>query len=44
MTHTGKNALRPVQSLFTAIQELRLRFESAKGPVNVLVIDSLQKP
>lgn len=31
--------------IFTAIQEqLGLRLESAKGPVEVLVIDSVQKP
>ncbi len=34
----------PVPSLFTAIQELGLRLESAKGPVPVLAIDSVQKP
>jgi uncharacterized protein (TIGR03435 family) len=34
----------PVPSLFTAIQELGLRLESAKGPVDVLVVDSVQKP
>jgi uncharacterized protein (TIGR03435 family) len=35
----------PVPSLFTAIQEqLGLRLESTKGPVDVLVIDSVQKP
>src|SRR5262249_28618304 len=32
-------------SIFTAIQEqLGLRLESTKGPVEVLVIDSVQKP
>jgi uncharacterized protein (TIGR03435 family) len=32
-------------SLFTAIQEqLGLKFEAAKGPVDVLVIDSVQRP
>ena len=32
-------------SLFTAIQEqLGLRFESAKGPVEAIVVDSLEKP
>jgi uncharacterized protein (TIGR03435 family) len=34
----------PVPSIFTAIQDLGLRLESAKGPVEVLVIDSAQKP
>ena len=34
----------PVPSLFTAIQELGLKLESAKGPVEVLVIDSVEKP
>ncbi len=37
-------AADPVPSLFTAIQELGLRLESAKGPVSVLVVDSVQKP
>jgi uncharacterized protein (TIGR03435 family) len=32
-------------SLFTAIQDqLGLKLEAAKGPVEVLVIDSVQKP
>jgi uncharacterized protein (TIGR03435 family) len=30
--------------LFTAIQEVGLKLESAKAPVEVLVIDSVQKP
>jgi uncharacterized protein (TIGR03435 family) len=34
----------PLPSLFTAIQELGLRLESAKGPVPVVVLDSVQKP
>jgi uncharacterized protein (TIGR03435 family) len=37
-------AADPVPSLFTAIQELGLRLESSKGPVEVLVVDSAQKP
>jgi uncharacterized protein (TIGR03435 family) len=37
-------AADPVPSLFTAIQELGLRLESSKGPVDVLVVDSAQKP
>jgi len=31
-------------SLFTAIQELGLKLESGKSPLEVLVIDSVQKP
>jgi uncharacterized protein (TIGR03435 family) len=34
----------PAPSLFAAIQELGLKLESAKGPVDVLVIDSAEKP
>jgi uncharacterized protein (TIGR03435 family) len=41
---TSTAASDPVPSLFTAIQELGLRLESSKGPVQVLVIDSVQKP
>jgi len=37
-------AADPVPSLFTAIQDLGLRLESSKGPVEVLVVDSAQKP
>ena len=37
-------AADPTPSLFTAIQELGLRLESSKGPVEVLVVDSAQKP
>jgi len=37
-------AADPVPSLFTAIQELGLKLESGKGPVEVLVIDSVEKP
>jgi len=41
---TTPNASDPNPSLFTAIQELGLRLESTKGPVEVLVVDSVQKP
>ena len=37
-------ATDPVPSLFTAIQELGLRLDSTKAPVEVLVVDSAQKP
>jgi uncharacterized protein (TIGR03435 family) len=37
-------AAEPVPSLFTAIQEIGLKLESTKGPVEVLVIDSVEKP
>jgi len=37
-------AADPLPSLFTAIQEIGLKLESAKGPVDVLVVDSVQKP
>jgi uncharacterized protein (TIGR03435 family) len=44
LSTTPNNAADPVPSLFTAIQELGLRLESTKGPVEVLVVDSVQKP
>jgi uncharacterized protein (TIGR03435 family) len=37
-------ATEPLPSIFTALQEVGLRLESTKGPVEVLVIDSVQKP
>jgi len=37
-------ATEPLPSIFTALQELGLRLESTKGLVEVLVIDSVQKP
>jgi uncharacterized protein (TIGR03435 family) len=43
-TGVAPDAPDPVPSLFTAVQELGLRLESARGPVNVLVIESVQKP
>ena len=43
---TGEPAVAadPLPSLFTAIQQLGLRLDSARGPVEVLVVDSVQKP
>ena len=41
---TGPAAADPLPSLFTAIQEMGLKLESAKGPVDVLVVESVQKP
>jgi uncharacterized protein (TIGR03435 family) len=38
------DATEPVPSLFTAIQDLGLKLESSKGPVEVVVIESAQKP
>jgi uncharacterized protein (TIGR03435 family) len=40
----GATATDPLPSIFTAIQEVGLRLESTKGPVEVLVVDSAQKP
>jgi uncharacterized protein (TIGR03435 family) len=37
-------AAEPLPSIFTAVQELGLRLESTKGPVEVLVVDGAQKP
>jgi bla regulator protein blaR1 len=37
-------AADPLPSVFTAIQELGLRLESTRGPMEVLVIESVQKP
>jgi uncharacterized protein (TIGR03435 family) len=37
-------ASEPIPSIFSALQELGLRLESTKGPVEVLVIDAVQKP
>jgi uncharacterized protein (TIGR03435 family) len=34
----------PGPSIFTAIQSLGLKLESAKGPVEFLVIDHVEKP
>jgi uncharacterized protein (TIGR03435 family) len=42
---TGPNASDPRPSIFTALQEeLGLKLDSSKGPVEVLVIDSVSKP
>jgi uncharacterized protein (TIGR03435 family) len=41
---TPAPAADPVPSLFTAIQDLGLRLESSRGPVEVLVVESAQKP
>ena len=39
------NASDPAPSIFTAVQEeLGLKLDSAKGPVEVLVIESVSKP
>jgi uncharacterized protein (TIGR03435 family) len=41
----GLDASDPVPSIFTAVQEvLGLRLDSSKGPVEVLLIDSVSKP
>jgi uncharacterized protein (TIGR03435 family) len=41
----GLNASDPRPSIFTALQEeLGLRLEASRGPVEVLIIDSVQKP
>jgi uncharacterized protein (TIGR03435 family) len=40
----GPAAADPGGSIFSAFEELGLKFESAKAPVPVLVIDSVQKP
>jgi uncharacterized protein (TIGR03435 family) len=37
-------AADPVPTLFSAIQNLGLRLEQARGPAQVIVIDSVQKP
>jgi len=34
----------PVPTLFTAIQDLGLKLEQARGPIQVVVIDSVRKP
>jgi uncharacterized protein (TIGR03435 family) len=40
-----QDSAAPGPSIFTALQEqLGLKLESSKGPVEVLVIDSVQKP
>jgi uncharacterized protein (TIGR03435 family) len=44
ITPGSSTAADPVPSIVTAVQKLGLRLESAKGPVEVLVIESVQKP
>jgi uncharacterized protein (TIGR03435 family) len=44
LSTTPPTSADPVPSLFTAIQDLGLRLESSKGPVEILVVDSAQKP
>jgi uncharacterized protein (TIGR03435 family) len=42
---SGSGPVEPAPSVFNALQEqLGLKLESAKGPVEVLVIDSVQHP
>jgi uncharacterized protein (TIGR03435 family) len=41
---TNAPAAEPLPSLFTALQELGLKLDSAKGPIEVLVVESVQKP
>jgi uncharacterized protein (TIGR03435 family) len=40
----ASTAADPAPSLFAALQELGLKLESAKGPVEVLVVESVEKP
>jgi uncharacterized protein (TIGR03435 family) len=37
-------AVEPLPSLFNALQQVGLKLESSKAPIEVLVIDSVQKP
>jgi len=37
-------AADPAPTLFSAIQDLGLKLEQARGPVQVVVIDSVRKP
>jgi uncharacterized protein (TIGR03435 family) len=41
---TVDTAADPAPTLFSAVQELGLKLESAKGPIEVLVVESVQKP
>ena len=43
-TPGADRAVDPAPTLFSAIQELGLKLEAAKGPVEVLVVESVQKP
>jgi len=40
----GPDWVNTDQSLFSAVEQLGLKLQPAKGPVEVLVIDSVQKP
>jgi len=40
----GSSADSPAPSIFTAMEKLGLRLESSKGPVEVLVIDHVERP
>jgi uncharacterized protein (TIGR03435 family) len=39
-----ETATEPATSIFTAVQDLGLRLESAKGPIQVLLVESVQRP
>jgi uncharacterized protein (TIGR03435 family) len=43
-TPRADTAADPFHPFFNAIRELGLKLESVKGPVEVLVVESVQKP